>query len=180
MCLSLLTNPARKSNKSSLGAFMCEVCNFAFCWCPHAKIDLRSLKTMIFRQILPFKKEGGEHVVLTWGNEVWFGTCTGGETPGLTGTRSRWPSPTSGWGRQGSLTAGRSPPPTLPSSSGQQLTLHCKENPIYVFPEKELPVLSPNFLIHVTVSDLYIPNPYSSDQLTWGHPQEDQCWGICK
>ncbi len=123
--------------------------------------------------------EGGEHVVLTGGNEVWFGASTGGETPGLTGTRSPSPSPTSGWGRQGSLTAGRWPPPTLPSSSGQQLTLHCKENTIYVFLEKELPVLSPDFHIPVSVSDLYIPKPYSSGQLTWGHPQ-NQCWGIRK
>ncbi len=35
--------------------------------------------------------------------------------------------------------------------------LHCNENPIYVFPEKELRGLSPNFLIHVSVSVLYIP-----------------------
>ncbi len=35
--------------------------------------------------------------------------------------------------------------------------LHCNENPIYVFPEKELRRLSPNFHIHVSVSDLYIP-----------------------
>ncbi len=36
-------------------------------------------------------------------------------------------------------------------------SLHCHENPIYVFPEKELRALSPNFHIHVSVSDLYIP-----------------------
>jgi hypothetical protein len=30
--------------------------------------------------------------------------------------------------------------------------LHCKEISIYVFPEKELGGLSPNFHIHVTVS----------------------------
>ena len=35
--------------------------------------------------------------------------------------------------------------------------LHCKENPIYVFLFWELPGLSPNFHIHVSVSDLYIP-----------------------
>jgi hypothetical protein len=29
--------------------------------------------------------------------------------------------------------------------------------PIYVFPEEELRGLSPNFHIHVSVSDLYIP-----------------------
>ncbi len=34
---------------------------------------------------------------------------------------------------------------------------HCKEIPIYVFLEKELRGLSPNFYIHVSVSDLYIP-----------------------
>ncbi len=34
---------------------------------------------------------------------------------------------------------------------------HCKENPIYVFLFWELRDLSPNFHIHVTVSDLYIP-----------------------
>ncbi len=33
----------------------------------------------------------------------------------------------------------------------------CNENPIYVFPEKELSGLNPNFHIHVFVSDLYIP-----------------------
>ncbi len=35
--------------------------------------------------------------------------------------------------------------------------LHCKENPIYVFLFQELLGLSPNFHIHVSVSDLYIP-----------------------
>ncbi len=44
------------------------------------------------------------------------------------------------------------------------LYLHCTENQIYVFPEKELRGLSPNFYIHVSVSDLqlYIPRigPY--------------------
>ncbi len=39
---------------------------------------------------------------------------------------------------------------------------HCNKNPIYVFPEKEFRGLSPNFHIHVSVSDLYIPRigPY--------------------
>jgi hypothetical protein len=37
------------------------------------------------------------------------------------------------------------------------LSSHCKENPIYVFPEKKLPGLSPNFYIHVSVNDLCIP-----------------------
>jgi hypothetical protein len=35
--------------------------------------------------------------------------------------------------------------------------LHCNENPIDVFLEKELRGLSPNFHIHVSVIDLYIP-----------------------
>ncbi len=35
-------------------------------------------------------------------------------------------------------------------------TLHCKENPIYVFPEKKLGGLIHNFHIDVSVSDLYI------------------------
>jgi len=35
--------------------------------------------------------------------------------------------------------------------------VHCKENPIYVFLFWELRGLSPNFFIHVSVSDLYIP-----------------------
>jgi hypothetical protein len=35
--------------------------------------------------------------------------------------------------------------------------LHCNENPIYVIPEKVLHGLSPNFHIHVSVSNLYIP-----------------------
>ncbi len=34
---------------------------------------------------------------------------------------------------------------------------HCNENPIYVFPEKELRGVSPEFNIHVFVSDLCIP-----------------------
>jgi hypothetical protein len=36
-------------------------------------------------------------------------------------------------------------------------TLHFKENPIYVLPGKKLRALSPNFHIHVSASDLYIP-----------------------
>ncbi len=36
-------------------------------------------------------------------------------------------------------------------------SIHCKEKPIYVFPEKELRRLSLNFLIYMSVSDLYIP-----------------------
>jgi hypothetical protein len=33
------------------------------------------------------------------------------------------------------------------------LDLHCKENPIYVFPEKKLRGIIPNFHIHVFMSD---------------------------
>ncbi len=35
--------------------------------------------------------------------------------------------------------------------------MHCSENSIYVFLFWELCGLSPNFHIHVSVSDLYIP-----------------------
>ncbi len=35
--------------------------------------------------------------------------------------------------------------------------MHCNDNPIYVFPAKELRDLYPNFHIHVSVSDLLIP-----------------------
>jgi hypothetical protein len=35
--------------------------------------------------------------------------------------------------------------------------MHCHETSIYVFPEKDLRGLSPNFHIRVSVSDLYIP-----------------------
>jgi hypothetical protein len=35
--------------------------------------------------------------------------------------------------------------------------LHCKEDPIYVFLEIKLCGLVPNFHIHVSVIDLYIP-----------------------
>jgi hypothetical protein len=34
---------------------------------------------------------------------------------------------------------------------------HCNENPIYVFLSWELRGLSPNFDIHVSMSDLYMP-----------------------
>jgi hypothetical protein len=40
---------------------------------------------------------------------------------------------------------------------GLVLKLHGIENPIFVFPEKEFCGLSPNFYIHESVSDLYIP-----------------------
>ncbi len=35
--------------------------------------------------------------------------------------------------------------------------VHCNENPIYVYPEKELRGLGHKFHIHVSVSNLYIP-----------------------
>jgi hypothetical protein len=38
-----------------------------------------------------------------------------------------------------------------------RLAKHCKEISIYVFPEKELHGVSPNFHIYVSVSDQYIP-----------------------
>ncbi len=38
---------------------------------------------------------------------------------------------------------------------GENVRLHCKENPIYVFLFRELRSLSPNFHIHASVSDLY-------------------------
>ncbi len=48
--------------------------------------------------------------------------------------------------------------PLLPKCEGTSLKCsHCKEDSIYVFPEKKLRGLSPNFHIHVSVSDLYIP-----------------------
>jgi hypothetical protein len=37
------------------------------------------------------------------------------------------------------------------------LSSHCNENPIYVNPEKEFRDLSPNFHIHVSISNLSIP-----------------------
>ncbi len=40
--------------------------------------------------------------------------------------------------------------------------MHCNENPIYVFPEKELHGLSPYFHIHVSVSE-----SYSHDRCTY-------------
>jgi hypothetical protein len=43
------------------------------------------------------------------------------------------------------------------SLEGTVNSMHCNKNPIYVFPEKELRSLNPNFHIHVSVCDLYIP-----------------------
>jgi hypothetical protein len=50
---------------------------------------------------------------------------------------------------------GYSPP--WNESSEELSVCTANENPIYVFPEKKLCGLSPNFQIHVSVSDLYIP-----------------------
>ncbi len=36
-------------------------------------------------------------------------------------------------------------------------SLHCNENPTYVFSEEELRGLSPNFHIHMSVNNLHIP-----------------------
>jgi hypothetical protein len=36
-------------------------------------------------------------------------------------------------------------------------SLHCTEDPIYLFPEMQLCGLFPNSYIHVSASDLYIP-----------------------
>ncbi len=46
---------------------------------------------------------------------------------------------------------------TDPQIQGMRIHAHCKEILIYVFPEKELRGLSPNFPIFASVSDLYIP-----------------------
>ncbi len=46
---------------------------------------------------------------------------------------------------------------SLPFRSLLLRPLHCKYISIYVLPGKELHGLSPNFHIHVSVSDLYIP-----------------------
>jgi hypothetical protein len=45
-------------------------------------------------------------------------------------------------------------PSTMASNS---TTMHCNENPIHVSQEKKLRGLSPNFHLHVSVRDLYIP-----------------------
>jgi hypothetical protein len=46
---------------------------------------------------------------------------------------------------------------TLNEYDREGLSLHCNENAIYIFLFWELRGLSPNFHIHVSVSDLYIP-----------------------
>jgi hypothetical protein len=46
-------------------------------------------------------------------------------------------------------------------STGHGVGPHRTANSKQIFPEKELRALSPNFRIHVSVSDLYIPNDRS-------------------
>jgi hypothetical protein len=50
----------------------------------------------------------------------------------------------------------------------------CNDNPIYLFPEKQLSGLLPNFHIHVSVSDFYIPRigTYVFLQQNWA----DRSW----
>ncbi len=78
---------------------------------------------------------------------------------------SAWCAPCSVWWR---LPPPRSPrestsQPSLPEPPSEKplqwkvISSHCKEISIYLFPEKELRGLNPNFYIHVSVSDLYIP-----------------------
>ncbi len=65
-------------------------------------------------------------------------------------------------------TAPQPPTPATPPHPGRppgprppffpKMDQHCNENPIYLFPEKELRGLRPNFHIHVSVSLLYIPS----------------------
>ncbi len=57
---------------------------------------------------------------------------------------------------------------------GRALRLHCNENPIYVFPEKKLRGLSPNFHIYVSVSDIYISSiglPILLQETMWINPE---------
>ncbi len=48
---------------------------------------------------------------------------------------------------------------TLKQKFMKATTIHCNENPIYVFPEKELRGLSSNFHIHVPVNIYIFPEP---------------------
>ncbi len=58
-------------------------------------------------------------------------------------------------------------------SESTQSFPHCNENPIYVFPEKELCGLIPNFHNHVSVSDSYIlmigPHIFHNSQTVKGN-----------
>ncbi len=47
----------------------------------------------------------------------------------------------------------------------QSCAAHCNENPIYLFPEKELCGLRPSFHLYVSVSNLYIPR--ISPHISW-------------
>ncbi len=51
--------------------------------------------------------------------------------------------------------------------------LHFNENPVYVFQEREVRGLSPNFHIHVSVSDLYTVLPGSVCLLLQGNMRTD-------
>ncbi len=54
-----------------------------------------------------------------------------------------------------------------------ELQRHNNENSKQIFPEKELHALSPNFHIHVSVSDLYIPTiglPILLQENMWTDP----------
>ncbi len=51
-----------------------------------------------------------------------------------------------------------------PDTLSKEISTHCTENPIYVFPEKELRGLNPDFHIHLSVSDLCM---YSQDLSTY-------------
>jgi hypothetical protein len=71
-----------------------------------------------------------------------------------------------------------------PCATGLKHAPHCNENPIYVFPENELHGLSPNFHIHLSVSDLYSPriSTYIFLQQNWqtDRSQTHECenWGL--
>jgi hypothetical protein len=49
------------------------------------------------------------------------------------------------------------PTKTVRHNFGSYCTVHCNGNSVYIFLSWELRGLSPNFHIHVSVSDLYIP-----------------------
>ena len=80
------------------------------------------------------------------------------------------------------------------SSEPSAAFLHCKEDPIYVFQEMKLRGLVPNFHIHVSVSNLYIPridppillqqyrqtNPETSHRyINWQQGSAVSFWNIC-
>ncbi len=69
------------------------------------------------------------------------------------------------WGSSASRRPASPPGPRHTSTSSLKFkkkpwteSTHCNENPIYVFPEKRLRGLSPNFHIHVSVCDLIGPH----------------------